>query len=111
MRINLVSPITLVGASAAEQTGRRTIDGVAVPYNVPANASTGPVMFLPGSLPVDGPAPKLLRNHDPADPVGIVVERVSTDTEMLFSARLSATAAGDDALTLAADGVYGGRVR
>lgn len=108
MRINLVQPITLVGASEGDAAKRRTIDGVAVPYNVPANASTGPVMFEAGSLPTDGPAPKLLRNHDPADPVGIVVERVSTDTEMLFSARISATSAGDEALVLAADGVYDG---
>lgn len=107
MRINLVQPITLL-ASAGDGAPRRTIDGVAVPYNVAANASTGPVMFEPGSLPTDGPAPKLLRNHDSADPVGIVVERVSTDTEMLFSARISATAAGDEALVLAADGVYDG---
>ena len=108
MRINLVQPITLVGASEGDAAKRRTIDGIAVPYNVPANASTGPVMFEAGSLPTDGPAPKLLRNHDPADPVGIVVERVSTDTEMLFSARISATAAGDEALVLASAGVYDG---
>jgi hypothetical protein len=107
MKITLVQPITLL-ASAGDGAPRRMIDGVAVPYNVAANASTGPVMFEPGSLPTDGPAPKLLRNHDPADPVGIVVERVSTDTEMLFSARISATSAGDEALVLAADGVYDG---
>lgn len=108
MRVNLVQPITLLRNSEGDGTKRRTIDGIAVPYGVPANASTGPVMFEAGSLPTDGPAPKLLRNHDPADPVGIVVERVSTDTEMLFSARISETAAGNEALVLAADGVYDG---
>lgn len=108
MRVNLVQPITLLRNNEGDGTKRRTIDGIAVPYGVPANASTGPVMFEAGSLPTDGPAPKLLRNHDPADPVGIVVERVSTDTEMLFSARISETAAGNEALVLAADGVYDG---
>lgn len=83
----------------------RSIIGVAVPWNVTANASTGPVRFLEGSLPVDGPAPKLLRDHDPTQPIGIVAERVSTSDGMMFTARISETAAGNEALVLAADGV------
>jgi hypothetical protein len=38
-------------------------------------------------------------------PVGLVTERVDTEEGMMFSARISATAAGDEALTLALDGV------
>jgi len=86
----------------------RTIQGIAVPYGVDANASTGPVRFLPGSLPTDGPAPKLLMHHDSTLPVGLVTERVDTPDAMLFSARISDTTAGNEALTLALDGVIDG---
>lgn len=91
--------------AAAGDTPRRTIAGVAVPWEVPAVASTGPVMFLRGSLPTDGPAPKLIRDHDPTNPIGIVTERIDTPDGMRFSARISDTSAGSEALTLAADGV------
>jgi hypothetical protein len=43
--------------------------------------------------------------HDSSMPVGLVTERVDTEEGMMFSARISATAAGDEALTLALDGV------
>lgn len=86
----------------------RTIVGLAAPWNVTANASTGPVKFLAGSLPVDGPAPKFLRDHDSTKPLGVVTERWSDDRGVWFKARISATAAGDEALILAADGVLDG---
>lgn len=107
MRIDLVQPIQLL-ASESDGTPSRTIQGIAVPYNVDASASTGPVRILPGALPTDGPAPKLLMNHDSNLPVGLVTERVDNGTEMLFSARVSQTAAGNEALVLAMDGVYDG---
>lgn len=107
MRIDLVQPIQLLAAEG-DGTPSRTIQGIAVPYNVDASASTGPVRILPGALPTDGPAPKLLMNHNPDQPVGVVTERVDTGTEMLFSARVSQTAAGNEALVLAMDGVYDG---
>jgi len=103
----MVQPIQLL-AAAEDGTPSRTIQGVAVPYNVEANASTGSVIILPGALPTDGPAPKLLMNHDSALPVGMVTERVDTADAMLFSARVSATTAGNEALVLALDGVYDG---
>lgn len=107
MKISLSQPIELDVAAGEGPDGapRRRIVGVAVPWNVDANASTGPVRFLEGSLPVDGPAPKLIRDHDLTKPVGIVDERVSTSEAMLFSARISQTAGGDEALTLSLDGV------
>lgn len=107
MRIDMVQPIQLL-AAAEDGTPSRTIQGVAVPYNVEANASTGSVIILPGALLTDGPAPKLLMNHDAALPVGMVTERVDTPDAMLFSARVSATTAGNEALVLALDGVYDG---
>ena len=84
---------------------RRTISGVAVPYNVPATVSDGTaVIFRPGSLPVEGKAPRLFMYHQADMPVGIVLERVSTEDAMLFTAKISATTLGNDALVMALDG-------
>jgi HK97 family phage prohead protease len=84
---------------------RRTISGTAVPYNVPATVSDGTqVIFRPGSLPVEGKAPRLFMYHNASMPVGVVQERVSTDEAMLFTAKISATSLGNDALVMAADG-------
>jgi HK97 family phage prohead protease len=84
---------------------RRTISGTAVPYNVPATVSDGTaVIFRPGSLPVEGKAPRLFMYHQADMPVGIVLERVSTDDAMLFTAKISATTLGNDALVMALDG-------
>jgi len=84
----------------------RTITGLAVPWNVDATVNDGQVVrFAPGSLATDGRPPKLIEFHDLSRPVGLVVERVSTDLGMAFKAKVSQTAAGSDALTLALDGV------
>lgn len=104
MKITLAQPIEL-DVAAADEAPRRTLTGIAVPYGVDANASTGPVRFMAGSLPTDGPAPKLIRDHDLSQPIGIVTARVSTDEAMLFEARISETSAGNEALVLASDGV------
>jgi phage head maturation protease len=92
----------------AEQgdTGERRIDAIAVPYNTFATVSGGQeVMFKPGSLPVDGKAPRVFMYHDSTKPVGVVAERVDTEEAMLASMKISRTALGDEALVLAADGV------
>jgi len=95
--------VTLDAAGAA---ATRTITGIAVPYNVTATVTDGTrVMFKQGSLPVDGKAPKLFMYHDASQPVGLVTERVDTADGMLFTAKVSKTAAGNDALELAKDGV------
>ncbi len=84
---------------------RRTISGVAVPYNVPAVVSDGTaVIFRPGSLPVEGKAPRLFMYHQADMPVGVVTERAETEQGMLFSAKISATSLGNDALVMAMDG-------
>jgi HK97 family phage prohead protease len=84
---------------------RRTISGTAVPYNVPARVSDGTeVIFRPGSLPVEGKAPRLFMYHDASQPVGVVTERVDTEQGMMFSAKISATTLGNDALVMASDG-------
>jgi HK97 family phage prohead protease len=94
-----------VDKAAANGEGKRTISGVAVPYNVFATVSDGSeIMFMPGSLPVDGKAPRLFMYHDHSQPVGVVTERVDTEQGMMFTAKISATTLGNDALVMALDG-------
>jgi HK97 family phage prohead protease len=77
-----------------------------VPYNTFATVSDGTtVQFAPGSLPVEGKAPRLYMYHDSTQPVGLVAERVDSPEAMYFTAKVSNTRAGDEALVLAADGV------
>jgi hypothetical protein len=42
--------------------------------------------------------------HDASMPVGVVTERVDTEQGMMFTAKISATTLGNDALVMAADG-------
>ena len=92
--------------AAAGETGRREISGIAVPYGVPAVVADGTsVIFQAGSLPTDGKNPRLYMNHDSTNAIGIVTERVDTPEGMLFTAKISKTQAGDEALILAMDGV------
>ena len=91
--------------AAAGETPRRTISGTAVPYNVPAVVSDGTaVIFRPGSLPVEGKAPRLFGFHRADMPIGVVTERVDTEQGMMFSAKISATSMGNDFLIMAQDG-------
>jgi len=83
----------------------RLISGLAVPWDVVGYASTGPVRFERGSIPTDGPAPKLLRDHDVTRPIGIVSAIEDSDDGLLFDARISEVPEGDIALRLALDGV------
>jgi HK97 family phage prohead protease len=95
-----------VWVEAGKGDGKRTISGIAAPYNVEATVTDGQrVRIEPGALPTDGKNPKLFMYHDSTQPVGIVTERVDTTDGMLFSAKIAATAAGDEALTLAKEGV------
>jgi HK97 family phage prohead protease len=103
------TPIS-IDAAAPDGTPRRTIMGLAAPYGPEATTADGTrVRFAPGSLPVDGRAPKLLQYHDTSRPIGIVTERVEVlDGDapgMYFSARISDIPEGNAALTLAMDGV------
>jgi phage head maturation protease len=104
--IRFTADTVTVQAAQGDGTGERRIDAIAVPYNTFATVSGGQeVMFKPGSLPVDGKAPRVFMYHDSTKPVGIVAERVDTDEAMLASMKISRTALGDEALILAADGV------
>ena len=92
--------------AATDDGPKRTITGIALPYNVEATVSGGQVVsFLPGSLPTEGKAPKLYMSHDSTQAIGLVTERADSVEAMYFTAKVSTTALGDEALILAADGV------
>ena len=92
--------------AAQDGTPKRTITGIALPYNTEATVSGGQtVSFLPGSLPTEGKAPKLYMSHDSTQAIGLVTERADSPEAMYFTAKVSTTALGDEALILAADGV------
>ena len=99
------SHLITVDAAAAGEAPRRSISGVAVEWNQIAVVSSGEkVMFMPGSLPVDGRRPKLYMQHDPNQIIGQVTERVDTGEALMFTASISATDLGNTALTLMSDG-------
>ena len=92
--------------AAQDGSPKRTITGIALPYNTEATVSGGQtVSFLPGSLPTEGKAPKLYMSHDSTQAIGLVTERADSPEAMYFTAKVSTTALGDEALVLAADGV------
>ena len=104
--IRFTAPSVSIDAAAGDGTPSRTITGIAVPYGVAATVADGTeVIFEQGSLPIEGKAPRLYMNHDSNQAIGIVTERVDTPEGMLFSAKISKTVAGDEALQLALDGV------
>jgi HK97 family phage prohead protease len=95
-----------IDAAASDGTPTRTITGIAVPYGVAATVSDGTeVIFERGSLPVDGKAPRLYLNHSADSAIGIVTARYDDEEGMMFTAKISKTVAGDEALQLALDGV------
>ncbi|CAB4194680.1 Prohead protease [uncultured Caudovirales phage] len=85
---------------------RRTLAGLALPYNVEATVNDGTkVMFMPGSLNSGGKMPKLYLGHDSSSAVGLVTSMVDTPGGMMYEARISETTLGNEALVLAQDGV------
>ena len=99
------SHLITVDAASVGESPRRSISGVAVEWNQVAVVSSGEqVMFMKGSLPVDGRNPKLYLQHDPTQIIGQVVERVDTGEALMFRATVSATELGNTALTLMGDG-------
>ena len=106
MKLTLSAGFAVDVEAAAGEAPTRTISGVAAPYGVSAQVSDGTsVEFAPGSLPLDGKAPKLFMYHDSSQPVGLVTSRTETPEGMLFSAKIADTVAGNEALQLAKEGV------
>ena len=106
MKLTLSAGFAVDVEAAAGETPTRTISGIAAPYGVSATVSDGTsVQFAPGSLPIDGKAPKLFMYHDSSQPVGLVTSRTETPEGMMFSAKIADTVAGNEALQLAKEGV------
>jgi hypothetical protein len=93
-------------AAGPDGLPRRTLAGLALPYNVTATVNDGTkVLFMPGSLDAAGKMPKLYLGHNSSQAVGLVTSMVDTEAGMLYEARISETTLGNEALILAADGV------
>ena len=104
--LRLVQQELTLDAAGPNGMPRRTLAGLALPYNVEATVNDGTkVMFMPGSLNTGGKMPKLYLGHDSTKAVGILTSLVDTQGGMMYEARISETALGDEALVLAADGV------
>jgi phage head maturation protease len=93
---------------AAEQdTDARTLTAIAVPFGVAARVSDGTeVIFEPGSLPTDGPAPKFMLDHDPEKPLGMVTARTADESAVYAQANFAPTTLASEALSLAGPGNY-----
>ena len=105
MKLELQGSLWEVKAAEGEKRG--VIEGVAVPWNEIAIVQSGQaVKFLPGSLPVDGPNPKFILDHDMTKPLGMVTERVATSDGMMFSAQLAPTALAAETLLQAGPGNF-----
>jgi HK97 family phage prohead protease len=96
-------PITL-DAAAGEDTPR-SITGIAVPWNVVANASGQKVMFKAGAFNLDAKPARLLENHD-GRPIGMVTELVELDNGLGFSAVFAKSKQADDVVELIQLGAY-----
>ena len=104
--LRLVQQELTLDAAGPNGMPRRTLAGLALPYNVEAVVNDGTkVMFMPGSLNASDKMPKLYLNHDSTKAVGILTALVDTPGGMMYEARISETALGNEALVLAADGV------
>ena len=104
--LRLVQQELTLDAAGPNGMPRRTLAGLALPYNVEATVNDGTkVMFMPGSLNASDKMPKLYLNHDSTKAVGILTALVDTPGGMMYEARISETALGNEALVLAADGV------
>jgi len=99
---------TQVTLDAAAGDQPRTISGLAVPFNEVATVLSGErVKILPGALPVDGAAPRLLAEHDSNRIVGMVTEREQVDdVGVMFTAQIARTAQGNDLVELLKMGAY-----
>ena len=90
-------PITL-DAAAGDDTPR-TITGIAVPWDVVANASGQKVMFKRGAFNLTAKAARLLENHD-GRPIGMVNELVDLDNGLGFTASFARSKQADDVVEL-----------
>ena len=95
-----------IDAAQGDALPRRTLAGVALEYGVDAVVSDGQkVRFEKGSMPLEGKKPKMYLYHNSEMPIGVVTERTEVDNFVMFEAKISETALGNESLQLAMDGV------
>lgn len=82
--------------------GTREVEGIGVPYNSPIEFMGIREQFAPGAIEPDADV-KLFWRH--RDPIGRVVEHSNGEAGWFHRAVISQTPAGDEAYTLARDGV------
>ncbi|MGL5851629.1 MAG: HK97 family phage prohead protease, partial [Phycicoccus sp.] len=98
-----------MAAPAEVDVERRTISGLAVPYGVIGYSAAVPHMFSKGSLTYSETSRvKLFVNHDVNRAIGVATVLTDTDDGLRAEFRVGAGPAGDEALALAADGIYDG---
>jgi len=90
-------PITLDAAAGVDAP--RTITGIAVPWDVVANASGQKVMFKRGAFDLNAKPARLLENHD-GRPIGMVTELVDMENGLGFSASFARSKQADDVVEL-----------
>lgn len=89
-------------ATTDDTTSGRTIEGIAVPLDTPTQILPGfTEQVARGAIDLDS-RPALFYRH--TEPIGVVTRLWEDDTAVRFEARVSDTALGRDAYTLAADG-------
>ena len=87
----------------------RTISGLVVPWDTPArvNGADFPLRFARGSILVDSGA-RLLGYHDRARPLGAPTSWQDTPSGLRATFKVARTRDGDEALSMAADGILDG---
>jgi HK97 family phage prohead protease len=102
--MKVTTPFTITAADSEA----RTITGQIVAFDMPANASTGKVMFKAGSL--NPTNVKLNLEHDAARPIGKTLNmELSPDGKSINATfKISKTTAGTDAIQEAIDGLRDG---
>lgn len=88
---------------------KRTIRGLAVPYDATAEKMGRIWQFSKGTLKwADLSRVKLLDGHDWSKPIGVAVKAEDTDKGLVMTFKVPATPAGDEALLLASEKVKDG---
>jgi HK97 family phage prohead protease len=102
--MKVTTPFTITAADSEA----RTITGKIVEFDVPANASTGKVMFKSGSI--NPTNVKLNLEHDSARPIGktLSMELAPDGKSIDATFKISKTTAGSDAIQEAMDGLRDG---
>ncbi len=98
-RRDLTAPLQL---RESDEGGKREVSGIGVPYNDPIEIFGVREEFAPGSVEADDEVMLFWRH---TDPIGLVTSHRNAEDGWHYDARISATQRGDEAYTLARDGV------